>query len=122
MITALCLMLFNSPAPMSARIDAAINLSTITLTQARDLNGSRQRVRVRRYDNEWDGRALVGCWHVRDIHCLLILRRGEEMQEHGRFVVEGTLRVWNVPSYRIGGRLIEGWTMIRIERATVAPT
>jgi hypothetical protein len=52
------------------------------------------------------------------VHCLLILRRGEEMPAHGRFIVEGTLRVWNVPSYRINDRLVAGWTMIRIERAT----
>jgi hypothetical protein len=35
------------------------------------------------------------------------------------FTIEGTLRVWNVPSYRINGRLIEGWTMIRVEAAAV---
>jgi hypothetical protein len=88
---------------------AAINLSTITLTQVRDLHGSRQRVRVWRYDNdtEHDGRALVECWHVRDVHCLLILRRGEEMPEHAASVECTEL------SHQRG--IIQGWTMIRIE-------
>ena len=111
----------DASAPVLTRVEAKIDLATLSISQARDLHGSRQRVRVWRYDNdtEHDGRALVECWHARDVHCLLILRRGKEMPTHGRFIVEGILRVWNVPSYRINGTLIEGWTMSRIENASV---
>jgi hypothetical protein len=108
-------LLSNSAAPIPSRVDAAIDLSTITLTQALDFRQSATGPR-RCYDNEWAGRKLVECWHTRDLHCLLILRRGEALPEHGRFVVEGTLRVWN---YRINGKLVEGWTMIRVENTTL---
>jgi hypothetical protein len=58
---------------------------------------------------------------VRDVHCLLIMAKGQDIPENGRFVVEATFRVWHVPSYRIGSTLIPGWTMWRLENAKCDP-
>jgi hypothetical protein len=62
----------DASAPVLTRVEAKIDLATLSISQARDLHGSRQRVRVWRYgnDTEWDGRALVERWHARDVHCL----------------------------------------------------
>ena len=45
----------------------------------------------------------------------MIMAKGHEIPDHGRFVVEATFRTWHVLAYWIGGTFVPGWTMWRLE-------
>ncbi len=49
----------------------------------------------------------------------LRLVEGQDAPDAEPFVVEGSVSVWDVPSYFVNSRRVEGWTMIRVEGASV---
>lgn len=107
----------DAPRP-TARVDAPIDLGTLSITEARLLHGVRGRFSVWRRSlvDECQGRLHFDAWNRFGHHCFVRLARGETIgDEPDSVVIEGTLRVWDVPSYTLNGKRFEGWTMIRIE-------
>lgn len=117
------LTLFTSvPTPIPDSVEGPIDLGTLSVNKARDLTGTRRKFVVWRSSlvEEHEGQKHFDARHAREVHCFIRLVEGQDVPDAERFTIEGTVRVWDVPSYRIdGGRLIEGWMMIRIEDASV---
>lgn len=117
----LFLMLTSAPSPTPARVEGTIDLSTLSIPQARAIDGSRRKFIVWRSSmvDEHEGQKHFNAWHAREVDCFIRLVEGQDVPEAERFTVEGFLRVWDVPGYDVNGRRVEGWTMIRVENASV---
>jgi len=109
----------SSPAPSSDRVEGPIDLASLEVHRARSMAGCRGRFVVWRSSlvDEHDGQKHFDAWHKRDVHCFIRMAKGEDVPEDGRLIIEGIIWVWDVPSYTINGKRIEGWTMIRVENS-----
>lgn len=123
MQTLFLLMLPASIPEPSTLVDAPIDLGRLDVHEARQMHGQRCRFRVWRTSliDDTSGRPCFDAWNRHGLHCFVRMASGEKVpnDDDGYIVLQGRLRVWDVPSFEIDGRRVEGWVMIRVENAAV---